>query len=101
MAICTIGDPPALNQLGDCFVGIIKIFISAAGVAVVVTFLLGAFKYITSRGDEEGLASAQATLTYAIIGLVVVAISFAIINLLDDAFLSGTGGLLNFEIPTF
>lgn len=100
MAICAITDPPELTQLGDCFVGIIKIFVAVAGVAVVITFLIGVFKYITSRGDKEGLAGAQSTLTYAIIGLVIVATSFAVITLIDRTLLGGTGVLLNFQIPT-
>lgn len=101
MAVCTISDPPQLSQLGDCFVGIIKLFVAVAGVAVVVTFLIGIFKYITSRGDKEGLTSAQSTITYAVIGLVIVATSFAIITIIDRTLLSGTGTLLNFEIPNF
>lgn len=100
MAVCVIGDPPTLDQLGDCFVGIIKSFVAVASVAVLITFLWGIFKYITSRGDKEGVASAQATITYAMIGLVIVAVSFAIMAFIDSSLLSGTGFLLKFEIPT-
>lgn len=100
MALCTISDPPQLNQLGDCFSGIIKIFVAMAGVVVVITFLIGAFKYVISRGDKAGLESAQSTITYALIGLVIVALSFGIITLIDRSLLGGTGVLLNFEIPT-
>jgi len=108
MAVCTIGGidaagkeiVPTLDQLGPCFSGIIKAVVGLGGVAVVITFLLGAFQYVTSRGDEKAIMAAQATLTYAMIGLVIIAVSFGIMTFLDSTILSGSGTLLNFEIPT-
>jgi hypothetical protein len=104
MAVCNFpNDPnyvPQLSDVGDCVVGIIKSFVAVASVAVLITFLWGIFKYITSRGDKEGVASAQATITYAMIGLGIVAVSFAIMTFIDQSLLGGTGFLLDFNIPT-
>ncbi|MCX6783831.1 MAG: hypothetical protein NT141_02065 [candidate division WWE3 bacterium] len=100
MAICTIGDPPTIDQLGPCFVSIIKLVVGFAGVATVIVFLIGTVQYITSRGDKEGVTAAKGTLTYAIIGLVVVAVAFGLVSLIDRTILGGTNTLLNFDVPS-
>lgn len=55
--------------------------------------LFGGFKWMTSGGDQEKLAGARQTITYAIIGLAIVALSFTVINVID-AFLHPTQCLL-------
>lgn len=99
MAVCTITDPPQIGQIGQCFVGIIKLVVGLAGVATVIVFLIGTIQYITSRGDKEGVMAAKSTLTYAIIGLVVVAVAYGLVALIDRTILGGTGILFNFDIP--
>lgn len=46
-----------------------------AGIIAVVMIIVSGFKYITSNGDSNSLSSSKKSLIYAIIGLVVVAIS--------------------------
>lgn len=50
-----------------------------SGVAAVIMVILGGFKYITSGGDSNAIASAKNTILYAIVGLVVFALSQAIV----------------------
>lgn len=45
--------------------------------------LSGGFKYITAGGDPKGVESAKKTLTYAIGGIVVIALSYLILNLIQ------------------
>jgi hypothetical protein len=42
--------------------------------------IIAGFKYITSGGDTNKVASAKSTLTYAIIGIVVVALAQLIVH---------------------
>lgn len=57
------------------------IILGALGVATALIFLIwGAIKWITSSGDKEKLQSARATITYSIIGLIIVLLSAVIIG---------------------
>jgi hypothetical protein len=57
----------------------IKIFSILIGVVAVIMIMVGGFKYITSGGDSSSISSAKSTILYAIIGLVVAALSQAIV----------------------
>lgn len=46
-----------------------------AGIIAVFMLIIGGLRYITSNGDSGSLTSARNTIIYAIIGLVIVAIS--------------------------
>lgn len=50
-----------------------------AGVATVVMVMIAGFKYLTSQGDASAVSSAKNTLLYALIGIVIVALSQTII----------------------
>ncbi|MEI7683326.1 MAG: hypothetical protein WCJ24_03450 [Candidatus Saccharibacteria bacterium] len=51
-----------------------------AGLAAVVMIIISGIKFITSQGDPANIASARNTILYAIVGLVVVAISQIIVR---------------------
>lgn len=57
--------------------------ISAAGILFGFGFFLmiiwGGIKFLTSGGDPKAVASAKATLTWAIIGLAILALSYTIL----------------------
>ena len=56
-------------------------FIFIAAILLTLVFLLyGGFLWMTSEGNKQTLENARKTLTFAIIGLVIVLLSFAIIN---------------------
>lgn len=54
---------------------VINIFSVVVGVVAVIMIIIGGLKYITSSGDSNNITSAKNTILYAIIGLVVVALS--------------------------
>ena len=54
-----------------------------AGILSFIFIIIGGIKIITASGDEKKLASAQATITYAIIGLVVTALAFVILRVVQ------------------
>lgn len=59
---------------------IVTIFSAVVGVAAVIMIITAGFKYITSGGDTAKITSAKNTLVYAIVGLVVVALSQFIVK---------------------
>ena len=58
----------------------INLFSILVGVAAVIMIIIGGLKYITSGGDSNSTAGAKNTILYAIIGLVIVALSQVIVR---------------------
>lgn len=61
---------------------IINYALYLAGILAVIFIIYGGFQYITSRGNEAQAKSGARTLTYAVIGLVLIILSYVIINVL-------------------
>jgi len=59
---------------------VINILSIIAGVAAVIMIIVGGLKYITSGGDSSSIASAKHTLIYALVGLIIVALSQFIVQ---------------------
>lgn len=64
---------------------VLKYLLYLAGAIAVLFIVIGGFQYITSSGDEEQAEKGRKTLTNAIIGLVVVIMSYAIIQIITNA----------------
>jgi hypothetical protein len=58
----------------------VNIMSSLVGVVAVIMIIVAGFKYVTSGGDSNSVASAKNTLVYAIVGLVVVAFAQIIVR---------------------
>jgi hypothetical protein len=59
-------------------VGNIIIFIT--GAISVLMIIIGGLRYTTSGGDQGSITSAKNTILYAVVGLIVSVIAFAIVN---------------------
>ena len=70
---------------------IIRYLLTISGAIAVVFVIIGGFWYITSAGNAEQAEKGQKTLTNAIIGVVVVILSYVIINVVVN-FATGGGG---------
>ncbi len=71
------------GTVGDLVTNIIIILTSFAGALAFIFIIIGGIKFITAAGDEKKMASATATLTYAIIGLIVTALAFIILQVVQ------------------
>lgn len=78
------GDVPTLTGLEGVFENIVTVVIGVAGIALFIMFLIGGFKFITSGGDPKAAEEAKKTLTYAIGGIVLIAISFLVLQLIQQ-----------------
>lgn len=63
---------------------VINLLMTLAGVIAVIVIIIGGIRYTTSGGDAGNTKSAKNTILYAIIGLVVAIMSFAIVNFVLD-----------------
>lgn len=55
------------------------------GIVAVVMLIIGGIKYVISGGDSKKVTDAKNTVLYAIIGLVVAFLAFAIVNFVISA----------------
>lgn len=59
---------------------VITLFFAVGGIGVVIYFIWGAVDWILSAGDKEKVSNARKKMTNAIIGLILLSMSFAIIR---------------------
>lgn len=59
---------------------LINIFSVIIGIVAVIMIIVAGFRYVTAGGDSGNITSAKNTLMYAIIGLVIAALSQAIVR---------------------
>ncbi len=50
------------------------------GIAAVIMLIVGGFRYVLSNGNEKAVSGAKDTILFAIIGIVVALLSYAIVN---------------------
>jgi len=87
---------PTLKCLEVVFARILTVAVSLAVLALFIMLIVGGFKYLTSGGDQKATASAQQTLTFAVVGLVLLVLAFLVFRLIEQF----TGvNVTNFVIP--
>lgn len=65
---------------------IINTIIFVIGAVAVVMIVIGGFRYVVSGGDSGNITSAKNTILYAVVGLVIAILSFAIVNFVINNF---------------
>ncbi|MBI4037495.1 hypothetical protein HY382_00440 [Candidatus Curtissbacteria bacterium] len=73
--------------VGTLLSNIFPVVLGIAGFAAVIFILVSAFQFVTSSGNPEGAAAARNRLVYALIGFVIIALAFAILQIIDRIFL--------------
>ena len=80
------------NLFGDdgIFKQITNTILYIVGVVAVIMLIIGGIKYLISGGDSKKVTDAKNTILYAIIGLVIAVLSFAIVNFVIASLPSGS-----------
>lgn len=70
------------NLFGDegVFRQITNVVLYIVGVIAVIMLIIGGIKYVVSGGDAKKVTDAKNTVLYAIIGLIIAFLAFAIVN---------------------
>lgn len=68
----------------------VNIFLFAVGALSVIMLIWGGIRYTTSAGDSNKVQAAKNTVLYAIVGLVVAILAYAIVNMVMSKFTSGS-----------
>lgn len=80
---CPSGES-ASDSVNNILKTVINILSLIVGVISVIFVIIGGFKFITSSGDAANVSSAQKTIIYALVGLVVVALAQVIVRFVLD-----------------
>jgi hypothetical protein len=70
------GGPTLMQTIGS----ITNVIIYILGAIAVVMIIVGGIRYATSGGDQNSVSGAKNTILYAVIGLVVALMAYAIVN---------------------
>jgi len=69
------------TTLGDIIGMILPYIFGAAGIALLIYLVIGGFQFMLSRGDPKAAQAAQAKISNAVIGFVIVILAFTIVQL--------------------
>ncbi len=83
---CKLGiDCPAgLPQIEALFTRIISIIAGLGFVALLVMLVWAGFKYLTSGGEQKAIAQAHQVVTWALLGIVFMAVSWLVLQLIAN-----------------
>lgn len=83
--------PPAVAALGFGATGIsrvlsnlVTIIFSAAMVVFLLMVVFSGFQWITSGGEKENIAKARGRLTWAVVGIVILALAFVFLRVIGQ-----------------
>lgn len=77
----------AFNSVPGLIVFVIQILLYIAGGVAVLFVIIGGFQYITSAGNAEGATKGKKTVVNAIIGIVLIILSYMIISVITNTIL--------------
>lgn len=76
-------DVAKLSDLEAVFGNVVSAALALGGIVFFIMLISGGFKYITSGGDPKAVEEAKKTLTYAIGGMVLLALAFLLLRFIE------------------
>lgn len=73
-------------SLGSQIQTIVNVLLYMLGAIAVVMIVIGGIRYTTSNGEGNAITSAKNTILYAVIGLVIAILAYAIVNFVLNSF---------------
>jgi hypothetical protein len=85
-----VGDFPSVKQVRNANIGqvaatAVNFLLMLAGALAVIFLIVGGIRYIISAGSPDRIEKAKHTVLYAVIGIVVILLSYVIVNTLNRA----------------
>ncbi len=68
---------------------ITNVLLFLIGAIAVIMLIIGGIRYTISGGDSTAVTSAKNTILYAVIGIIVALLAYAIVNFVLDSFMAG------------
>jgi hypothetical protein len=77
-------EPATFGDLEGIFANILGMIVPFMGIAVFIMVLIGGFNYLTSGGDPGKAEQASKTITWAIVGLIVLLCLWFVVRLIES-----------------
>lgn len=71
-------------SVNSAIITVINIILGVIALVAVLMIVIGGFKYVISSGNPEAVKSATKTITWAVIGLVVAVLAYAIVSIVSN-----------------
>ncbi len=84
--IPSLTDPLKNRDIPDLVGGIIQYVLGIIGILALVMFIYGGILWMTSGGSAEKIKKGKDTIVWAVLGLAIVFLSYAIVNFVLKAF---------------
>ena len=78
--------PPELFADGGVFQTITNVLLFIIGAISVIMLIIGGIRYVVSGGDSSAVTSAKNTILYAVVGIVVAILAYALVNFVITSF---------------
>lgn len=78
---------PPQPTLADRIRTIVNVLLYLLGAIAVVMIVVGGVRYVTSGGEGQAISGAKNTILYAVVGLVVAILAYAIVNFVVSSFI--------------
>ncbi len=91
-------DIPTLGCLGAVVLRVLDAVFFFLGAAAVIYLIFGSMRFLISGGDPKAVEAAKNTMTYAIIGLVIILLAFLFVNFIGTFLGLPAGQLLQLTI---
>lgn len=87
--VCEIANPAPgqlvnIKNFSDLLIRFINWFLYFAGAIAVIFLVIGGYQYVVSHGNEEAVEKAKKTISYAILGIVIIVMAFAIVAIVNN-----------------
>lgn len=87
-AQATSGQPTNLFGSGGIFTKITDVLLFIIGAVAVIMLIIGGIRYVVSGGDSSAVTGAKNTILYAVIGIVVALLAYALVHFVITSFAS-------------
>ena len=84
--------PVSLFGIGGTFQTVTNVLLFIIGAIAVIMIIIGGLRYVISGGNSEQVNAAKNTILYAIVGIVIAILAYAIIQFVINTFIPSSGG---------
>jgi hypothetical protein len=85
----TAEQPSTVTGDGGVFQKITNVLLFIIGAISVIMLIIGGIRYVVSGGDSSAVTAAKNTILYAIVGIIVALLAYALVNFVLGSFTEG------------
>lgn len=100
-AVIEFGNPSSITSIQDLVSSITNWILGIAAGLVILFLIIGGIYYISSAGDDKQIEEAKKIIKYAVIGLIIILISYSLVLALNNIiFGNGSSGPISITSPS-